>query len=263
MEQPTEVILAQAGFGRGLLEIQRRGMIRVDEFDGPLDTKMGQRGLVDGKGVAPLLGGSLGHDRMHPLSVSDGLGIVQDRVSYMPMDCLPESRRRQPPHAQYVAQYAQYVALLAKDVALFLSGGYERYLTVLGRGLPGEVLKLAFEVAEGPEPDPYGDPRKRQIRSLLQELLRLFNSDPGEVVLVRHANGAMEQPTEVILAQAGFGRGLLEIQRRGMMPVDEFDGPLDANMGQRGLVRRKGVAPLSGGSLGHDPTSPLFVSDCP
>ena len=82
----------------------------------------------------------------------------------------------------------------------------------------------------------------------------MFNSDPGDVILIRHANHTMEQPTEMILAQAGLGRGLLEIQRRGMMLLHEFDGPLDAKMGQRGLVDGKGVARLSGSSLGHDPT---------
>ena len=92
------------------------------------------------------------------------------------------------------------------------------------------------------------------MRSLLQELLRLFNSDSGDVILIRHTNHAMEQPAEVILAQAGLRGGSLEIQRPGMMIVDEFDGPLDAKMGQRGPVDAKGVARRSGSSPGHDPT---------
>ena len=114
--------------------------------------------------------------------------------------------------------------------------------------------------------DPDGDPGNRQIRSLLQELLRVFKADPGEVILVRHANHPVEQPTEVILAQAGLGRGLLEVQRGGMMLLDVFDGPLDAKMRQRGLVDGKGIARFSASSLDHDHTfrpGPEPLVPCP
>ncbi len=64
----------------------------------------------------------------------------------------------------------------------------------------------------------------------------------------------MEQPAEVILAQAGLGRSLLEVQRRGVIIVDEFDSPFYAKMGQRVLVDEKGATLPPGRSPGHDPT---------
>jgi len=101
-----------------------------------------------------------------------------------------------------------------------------------------------------------GDSSKGEVGSLPQELLRFFTPDLDQVILKRHVDHAMEQPTEVILAQAGLGRDVFEVQPLGITLMHEFDGPLDSRMGQRGLVDGKGVARLSGSALYHDLTVP-------
>ncbi len=106
-----------------------------------------------------------------------------------------------------------------------------------------------------------GDSRKGEVRSLPQELLRLFTPDLDQVILKRHVDEAMEQPTEVILAQAGLGRDLFEIQPLGITLMHECDGPLDSRMGQRGLVDGKGVGRFSGSALYHDLTFPTLTAE--
>ncbi len=123
-------------------------------------------------------------------------------------------------------------------------------------GLAGELPKLAFEVPEAPESDAMGDSSKGEVGSLPQELLRLLTPDLDQVLLKRHVDDAMEQPTEVILAQAGLGRDHFEVQPLGITLMHECDGPLDSRMGQRGLVDGKAVARLSGSFLYHVRTFP-------
>ncbi len=46
------VILAQAGLGRYLLEVHLPGMMLLEKLDGPLDSKMWQRGLISREAAA-------------------------------------------------------------------------------------------------------------------------------------------------------------------------------------------------------------------
>jgi len=53
--------------------------------------------------------------------------------------------------------------------------------------------------------------------------------------MIRQPHEAMKKPAEMILAQTRLGGNFFEAVLLVIMPMDKFDGPLDAAMRQRGL----------------------------
>jgi hypothetical protein len=131
--------------------------------------------------------------------------------------------------------------------------------SVFVRRITRQLFEESFKIPETTESDLVADLGNGIVGSLGEQFFRLLNPNHVHVFLIRYADDAMEKPAEMILAQASLSRNLCETEFFLIVLMDEFDGPLDAQMWQRGFLDKRGPAVIFSGTA-HTTSFPLNLA---